>query len=45
MTALQLSGCRAQLDLTSVRRQEANHLAGDRDCDDGLGVACGRKPR
>ncbi len=43
MTALQLSGCRVQLDLTSGRPQEAHHLAGDRGCNDGLGVACGRK--
>ena len=26
------------------RSLTADHLAGDRGCDDGLGLACGRKP-
>ena len=44
MTALQLSGCRVQLDLTSDRPQEAHHLAGYRGDNDGLGLACRRQP-
>ena len=44
MTALQPSGCWAELDQTSDRPQKAHHFAGDRGDNDGLRLACGREP-
>ena len=41
MTTLRLSACRAQLDRTNDRPQEAGPLSGYRGCDDSL--VCGGK--